>query len=94
MDEMKRWASILANMNEQEYDLKKIVREGELRLSGLKLELGWAKEGKHGFRPDQAEEIAEKIKWLERRLANHRSELRKVKQEILVHCQNKPSQGL
>ena len=44
MDEMKRWAHILADMNEREFDLKKTVREGELRLSDLIQELGWAKE--------------------------------------------------
>ena len=93
MDEMKHWARVLSDMHEREYDLKEIVREGELHLSGLIQELGWAKEGKLGFRPDQANGIAERIKWVEQRLANHRSELSEIGQRILIHSQNKPPQG-
>lgn len=93
MDEMKRWAHTLADLNEQEFDLKKIVREGELLLSGLIQELGWAKEGKLGFRPDQAKEIAERIKWVEQHLVADRSKLNELGQRILIHSQNKPPQG-
>lgn len=93
MNEMKHWARVLSDMHEREYDLKGIVREGELHLSGLIQELGWAKEGKLGFRPDQAEGIAERIKMVEQRLANSRAELSEISQRILIHSEKKPPHG-